>query len=253
MVLPGANTPWVRRALALVLAVAVLAGGWLLLRDASFLRVRDVFITGVDSSEEVEVRKALREAARGMTTLNVSEAALRRAVRGFPSVAELEADADLPRKLTIVVREREPVATLAAGPQRVPVTGRGRLLRGLRTGPLPTVEVRTLPPGEQVTDRGALAALAVAGATPAPLRPRVAVIGRGARGLELELRSGPPLVFGSAARAHAKWAAAARVLAEPDAAGATYLDVRVPERVAAGGLGPVTTPQTQPQAVPEGG
>ena len=30
------------------------------------------------------------------------------------------------------------------------------------------------------------------------------------------------------------------MLADPAAAGATYLDLRVPERVAAGGLGPVT-------------
>jgi cell division protein FtsQ len=44
-------------------------------------------------------------------------------------------------------------------------------------------------------------------------------------------------VFGSRDNAAAKWAAAARVLADPSAAGATYLDLRIPGRVAAGGLG----------------
>ena len=47
-------------------------------------------------------------------------------------------------------------------------------------------------------------------------------------------------MFGTRDDAAVKWAAAARVLAEPDAAGATYLDLRVPGRVAAGGLGPIT-------------
>ena len=37
-------------------------------------------------------------------------------------------------------------------------------------------------------------------------------------------------------------AVGARVLADPSAAGDTYLDVRIPERVAAGGLGPVPEP-----------
>jgi len=49
--------------------------------------------------------------------------------------------------------------------------------------------------------------------------------------------AGPQLFFGTSQRPVAKWMAAARVLAEPSSAGAVYLDVRVPERVAAGGLG----------------
>ena len=43
-----------------------------------------------------------------------------------------------------------------------------------------------------------------------------------------------------------KWAAAARVLAEPEAAGATYLDLRVVGRVAAGGLGRRVSQNTPP-------
>ena len=75
----------------------------------------------------------------------------------------------------------------------------------------------------------------------------------GAKGLTADLRDGPPLVFGSADDAAVKWAAAARVLAEPSAAGATYLDLRVPGRVAAGGIGPVPQepPPEDPANVPQ--
>ena len=51
-------------------------------------------------------------------------------------------------------------------------------------------------------------------------------------------------MFGGASDVGAKWVAAARVLADQDAQGATYVDVRVPARPAVGGLGfQVTTPE----------
>ena len=61
----------------------------------------------------------------------------------------------------------------------------------------------------------------------------------GKGGMRLDLRNGPELVFGSAADARGKWEAAARVLGDVSAAGATYLDLRVPTLVAAGGVGPI--------------
>jgi cell division protein FtsQ len=86
-------------------------------------------------------------------------------------------------------------------------------------------------------------------------------------GLTLELRDGPKLVFGDLRGLEAKWAAASRVLADPGSEGATYVDVRVPERPAAGGLAPMgegpadeptvptapttpTTPPAAPQSTP---
>ncbi len=83
------------------------------------------------------------------------------------------------------------------------------------------------------------AALAVAAAAPEPLLHRGERLWWGLDGLTMDMRDGPPLIFGTRDDAAAKWAAAARVLAEPSAAGATYLDLRVPGRVAAGGVGPV--------------
>jgi len=250
----------VTRIAAAALAVAfVLAGGWVWLRDASVVKVREVFITGLSSSEEPHIRQALRTAAADMTTLHVREHALRAAVRAYPSVAGIEVDADFPHKLSIEVLERTPVAALDAGGRRVPASGDGLLLRGMRASDLPVLRVRSAPPGARVTERRVLGALGVAGVAPGELRSRITRLRSGSRGLTLDLRDGPDLVFGSRRDAGRKWAAAVRVLADPSAAGATYLDLRVPERVAAGGLGPVeeehpeapsNNPQPEPQTSP---
>ena len=55
-------------------------------------------------------------------------------------------------------------------------------------------------------------------------------------GLVATLSDGPELIFGDSSRARSKWIAAARVLADPEAEGATYIDLRQPDRPAAGGL-----------------
>jgi cell division protein FtsQ len=72
----------------------------------------------------------------------------------------------------------------------------------------------------------------------------------GERGLTLTMRDGPSLYFGTTADLRAKWAAAARVLADPTAEGARYVDVRVPERPAAGGLTALVRPDEPEQEAP---
>ena len=54
--------------------------------------------------------------------------------------------------------------------------------------------------------------------------------------IKLNIGHGLTKGLGAGANPNIGQGAAARVLAEPSAAGAVYLDVRVPERVAAGGL-----------------
>jgi cell division protein FtsQ len=215
-------------------------------RDSSLVAVRDVFVTGVNSSEGPQIRHALRTAALDMTTLHVREDALRAAVAQYPSVKSFKVDADFPRKLTIVVHERAPVAAIQSNGATVAASRDGLVLHGMRARGLPTLRVRSTPAGKRVTDRRTLGALAVAGGAPPELRDRVERLWSGPRGLTLDLRDGPDLVFGSGADAARKWAAAARVLADPSSSGATYLDLRVPERVAAGGLGPVEPDSEQP-------
>ncbi len=56
----------------------------------------------------------------------------------------------------------------------------------------------------------------------------------GPKGLTVTLRGDLLAYFGDATRPHAKWLSLARVLADPSSAGAAYIDVRLPERPAAG-------------------
>jgi cell division protein FtsQ len=242
--------PW-RLPAGLLLALVGLALGWLWFRDSSFAAVERVTVTGSTSSEEAQVRAAIETAARGASTLHLDEQALREAVEPFASVADVRIRSDFPHDLRVEVVEHEPVATLQSGGSRVPATGAGVLLSGVRARDLPVVTSKQPPRDGRVADRRALAALKVAAAAPPELRARSERVWWGEDGLALELRDGPELIFGGPGDARAKWVAAARVLAEQSAAGATYLDLRVPQAVAAGGVGPVVPePTATPTVVP---
>ena len=234
---------------AVILVAGILGGGWLWARDASFARVTDVQITGTTTSEGDAVRAALERAAREMTTLRVREEVLDEAVASYRSVAGLRVRTDIPHGLRIHVLERRPVAALAGDGRRTAVSGDGIVLPGVQADDtLPSID-HPVPAGTRIEDERARAALAVAAAAPPRLLERAEEIYFGPEGLTADLTDGPPLVFGDGKQAAAKWAAAARVLAAPSAAGATYLDLRVLGRVAAGGLGPVPqeTPAPEPQ------
>jgi cell division protein FtsQ len=242
-----------RLALALFALAALAGGGWMWLRDSSLVQVRDLEITGVTSSDGDRVRAALESAARTMTTLHVRRRTLADATAPFSSVDRVRVTTDFPHGMTIEVIERRPVAALALSDRRIPVTGGGIVLRGLVADrDLPSIRLQRPVTGARVTDARVLGALAVAGAAPAPLLHAADEVSVGARGVVVDLRNGPELLFGSGEEAPAKWTAAARVLAEPSAAGAVYLDLRVPGRVAAGGLAPVAEETPDPNAQPNG-
>ena len=61
---------------------------------------------------------------------------------------------------------------------------------------------------------------------PEELRPLLDRAYRARDGVRVAMRTGPTLRFGAPIRVAAKWAAVARVLADPSAGGATELDVR---------------------------
>jgi cell division protein FtsQ len=242
--------PW--RLLAGVLLAAVgLSLGFLWFRDSSFAAVERVTITGSGSSEQARVREALETTGRGMSTLRVDEAALEQAVEPFASVAGLRIRADFPHDLRVEVVEHEPVASVRTGGSVLPATGGGLLLDGVRADDLPTVTTKAPLRGRHVSDERTLAALRVAAAAPPELRGRAQRLVFGQGGLTLELDDGPDLIFGSGGDARTKWRAAARVLSEPSSGGATYLDLRVPTLVAAGGVGPIEPePTPDPGALP---
>jgi len=242
--------PW--RVLAgTLLTVCGLALGWLWFRDSSFATVKHVTITGSGSSEQAQVRDVLASTATGMSTLRVDQGALKDAVEPFASVAGLRIRPDFPHDLRVEVIEHEPVATVRTGGSSVPATGGGLLLDGVRAGDLPSITSKAPLDGRHVSDERTLAALQVAAAAPPELRARSERLFYGPGGVTLDLRGGPDLIFGSAGDARTKWRAASRVLAEESSAGATYLDLRVPKVVAAGGVGPVEPePTPVPTAVP---
>ena len=66
-----------RRGLALALVAAALLGGWLWLRDSSLVGITHVHVRGPTGGDGPAIRSALRDAARGMTTLDVDELARR--------------------------------------------------------------------------------------------------------------------------------------------------------------------------------
>jgi cell division protein FtsQ len=243
-----------RRLVAVAVLAAMLTGAWLWFRDSSFVAVERVQVTGATSSEEARVRTALETAARDMTTLHVREDALKAATAQFSSVADLRVHTDFPNGLSIEVIEHRAVAALEVGDRRIAAAGSGLLLRGVTPDEdLPAIRMATAPAGERVDNRNTLTALRIAGAAPAPMLARIDRMWTGDDGMMLSLVDGPDVIFGDGSDAHRKWLAAARVLADSSAAGATYLDVRIPERVGAGGLGPVPEPtpeatvQTNPQ------
>lgn len=232
-----------RRALLAAAALLVaLAGGFLFVRDSEIVAVERVAVRGASGPDAPKVEAALRHVARDMTTLNADAGRLEKAVEQYPTVDAVELDRDLPDALTITVLERRPVGVVGTGGRKIPVTADGRLLRGATPDEtLPTLSLER-PPSERVDDERGRRLLAVLAAAPDPLRRKARRMYLGENGLTLAMRSGPSVYFGTTADLRAKWTAVARVLADPTTEGARYVDVRVPERAAAGGLAPLVAP-----------
>jgi len=223
-------------AFAGVLAVLVAAFAWL--RDSPLVAVRTVTVTGVSGPDARQVREALVAAARDMTTLHVRAGDIRSAVHPYPGVLGVDTQADFPHGLRIDVRERNPVATIVAGARRVPVAADGTLMPTSPASDLPEIAAKALPGGTHASAADIRRALAVLTAAPPVLRARVRRVYVGPHGITVPLDDGPTLYLGGSERLRAKWIAAATVLADRSSAGATYLDLRLPERPAAGGLEP---------------
>jgi cell division protein FtsQ len=233
---------WVRRATAVGAVGSVLAAGYMLwLRDSSLVAVREVNVVGVGSAQGEEVRAALTEAARGMTTLHVREDELREVAARYPTVLSVRADVSFPDGLTIEVTEREPVAVVDREGQDLAVAGDGTVLPGAATADLdlPPLEAEAGPSATRLVD-DALQQARVLGAAPGPMRPLIERSTEDEEGVGIVLTDGITLLFGDGSQAHAKWAAAAGVLADGELGGLSYIDLRVPERPAVGGAAPVS-------------
>ncbi len=160
----------------------------------------------------------------------------------------MRAQPSFPHGLRIEVSEQPPVAALEAGGARTALAADGVSLGArLLSGSLPVVHLGTgaeavLPiAGHRVHDGALLSQLGVLGAAPRPLAALVTRVYMGPHGVTVALANRVLVYFGDATRPHAKWLSLARVLADASSAGAIYVDVRVPERPAAG-FAPGTKP-----------
>jgi cell division protein FtsQ len=222
--------------MAVLIVLPVLGGGWLWLRESPFVAVQRVEISGVRGPEAAEIKTALVAAARQMSTLDVHTGALRAATASFPVVREVRALPRFPHALDVEVVEQLPVAALVVGGTRTAVAADGVVLGpALLKGSLPTVSGYFEPGvGRHLHAPNLVAALSVLGAAPAPLARQVERVFTGGKGLTVAMRNGLLAYFGDATRPHAKWLSLARVLADSSSAGASYIDVRLPARPAAG-------------------
>jgi cell division septal protein FtsQ len=228
--------------LALVVSVpllAILAGGWLWLRDSALVSVEHVTVTGAQGPDGDAIRFALAAAARRMTTLDMDVGRLRRAVAAYPVVADLRVDARFPHGARIHVIERVPIGTVPADGRVIPFSADGTLLHDVRvSGALPSITGHVDAGGSRVTDPEPRQEVALLAAAPARLLVRVSQVTiDSTHGLSAQLRAGPVIYFGDAGRLAAKWIAAVAVLGDPGSAGAAYIDVTDPARPAAGSGG----------------
>lgn len=242
-----------RGLLGAVALLLLLTGSYFLLRDASFFSVDDVAVKGVSGPDAPNVEATLKAAARDRTTLNISGEDLQKAAHRFPTVKAVEVDRDLPHGVTLTVHEKRPVAVIDAGGRRVPLAADGRLLDGA-TPPddLPALAVTDAVKAGEIDTKKGRQLVALVAAAPQALRKRAAkAMLDGETGLTLEMNRGPDLYFGNDDDLHQKWRAVARVLADPSSKGATYIDVRVPERAAAGGLAAPVEQDVEHEVQPE--
>jgi cell division protein FtsQ len=258
-------SPRMRQRLVLAALVALALAGlyhfWL--RDSSLVAVNDVEVTGLTTKDGPRIQAMLESVAEDMTTLHVRTDELEEAVSTFPVVGSIHVEPDFPHALRIEVTERPAAALVSVDGVPMPVAADGTILRGLRPPEgLPLLQMEKPATESQVTDPRTLRALLVAGAAPTGFPQRIERLSEDAeQGVVVELQDGPEIIFGDADLVDEKWTAAVRVLADTDAAGASYLDVRLPERPVAGGLpvetiepvapaGDVIAPPVEPTAPP---
>ncbi len=246
--LPPLPRPHARTLGAFAGVLVVIVGGFLWLRDSSLVSVRKVTVSGVSGADAPRVRAALEQAARSMTTLHVRDGQLKTAVQPFPAVIGVSASSDFPHGIHLTVREHVAVGVVAGAGSRLPVAADGTVLRGSTSQGLPLISAKSPPATDRVTDPRTKALVKLLAAAPASMRAQAQRAFVGERGLTVRLADGPALYFGGSDRLAAKWTAIVRVLQDKSSAGATYLDVRLPERAAAGGLAPLHPESATPSA-----
>jgi cell division septal protein FtsQ len=224
--------------LSIVVLAAVIAGGFMLVRNSSLVQVREVKIVGLSGYYDKQARSAVLNEATQMTTMNFDPARIEDAASGFVDVAGVKVETDFPHSATIYVDVRRPVLVARLNGRTVTLSQKGEVITAASSiAGLPHIEASGDVVDGRVTGGKALSAAKLLGAAPDVLMRKVDGIKWGKYGIVVSMEKGPDLYFGTSDDARLKWRDAATVLASDSATGAAYLDLRVPGRPAIGGLG----------------
>lgn len=223
---------WFRLGMGLLVAGVVLFGLFFLLKGSSLFAVKKVEVIGVTGARADRIKNA----SLGQSTLDFDEEAVRIAADGKPPIRSIKVETHPMHGVTVTVVLYQPVAAAGLNPGALQaVSADGTVLPGVSVSGLPVVQ--TAVAGGFVKDKVILESLRVLSAAPSQLRRRVKAFAKDPKfGLFATMDNGTKIYFGDASMAKTKWAAASTVLADPKAAGADYVDVRVPRRPVVGGV-----------------
>jgi cell division protein FtsQ len=215
---------WV--AVAVVLAFALVAAGFVLSRSSAF-HVRHVEVTGAAHDSRADVVR-LSGVTRATNALWLDEGAVERRLEQDPWIARATVSTSFPWTVHVQVVERTPAAVVDRGTDRLLVATDGTPLGPAgRVSGLPLI---VMPPAgalEGAPPSLEPAARAVGGLPPSILaRVRQVIVSLDGT-LEMRIVDGPRIDFGPATQIEAKGRAIASVLAWSDAAGEPLATVNV--------------------------
>jgi cell division protein FtsQ len=204
----------------------ILAAGWWVTNSPIF-DVRSVRVQGAVHLRDAQV---LRLAGLGSHTNVVwlSTSTIDRRLQSDPWVVSAQVSRTLPSSITIVVRERVPVAVLTG--KELLIAEDGRVLGPAGIAALPAIEGTIRGSGDHRW-LAPSASLTVARGLPSKVRRQAERIAVDASGrITVTLRSGVSVIFGDVTEAQAKGQTLQAVLAWAERSGvvADYIDVHAP-------------------------
>lgn len=205
--------------LALFMVIALLGGGAFVTYRTPLLGLSQLEVTAATGDLNGDVSESIKTAAdlpRGTPLVTVDLAAVRRRVLAVPQVATADVSRHWPNTLVITVTQRVPVAVTMANGSSYLLDDTGFPYLKVAGSQVPSglLTIALATPGRD--DPSTLAALAVVGAIKAPVRDAVISVGaRSAYDVQLQLRDGRSVIWGSPDDAARKMQILPAVLTRP--------------------------------------
>jgi cell division protein FtsQ len=213
----------VRRVVAALLVVALVAGSAWVVFFSSYVTAEGVQVTGTRSLGDSRIERAA-EVPTGTPLARLDLDAIRNRVESLAAVRRVEVSRSWPHTVRIAVTERTPIAVIDQGNGLKALDSEGVLFGSYRTRPrgLPLVKTDPDTPNEALVEAGR-----VVDSLPPRIASRVATVAvASVDEIELRLRSGRTVVWGSAEDSEHKAEVLAVLLKRPS----QQIDVTVPGR-----------------------